>query len=43
MLLDKDKRMLEDLGETNLASLKRSEAKALDHYLSRLIETIAAE
>ena len=43
MLLDKDKRMLEDLGEPNLASLKRSEARVLDHYLSQLIETIAAE
>ena len=35
--------MVARLGETHLAFLTRSEVRELDHYLSRLLETIAAE
>ena len=35
--------MVARLAETHLASLKRSEVRELDHYLSQLLETIAAE
>lgn len=35
--------MVGKVGTTNLASLKHSEAKALDHFLSQLLETVAIE
>ena len=43
ILVDGDAEWLKHLEETHLASLKRSEATALDHYLSQLLETVAAE
>ena len=41
--IDGDAEGLENRRTTHLASSKRSEAKALDHYLSQLLETIATE
>ena len=41
IVLHGDTKWLEDLEETHLTSLKRSEVKALDHCLSQLLETVA--
>ena len=43
IIVDGDTEWLENLEETHLASLKRSEATALDHYLSQLLGTVATE